>query len=311
MAFNVRKFMPSLPSIPHVGPLLTGNSNALPPGVSAEEHAVSQRELSTLVDKLVGNLDSPNDEAVAKRETDRLIAALIESDDSRTRLIDQYLRARHGNPREAAQMITQALKWRNQVNILDYMHRATEFLSHPNARFPMTVISSAEICRQPVVYGLIRLLDKRKIERDPFNNAVISFFESLYFAESYSQDEMIVILDFRGWSLRKHAPYRVVKDGLGMLQNYYPERLERVFLVNYPATLRAAYTAVSPVIDSGARSKIIWVPADPCETMEKHGVLRKSIPSFMGGELQARVPEYWPDVRAEWENPALVTQTSW
>lgn len=312
MAFNVRKLMPNLPnlpSIPHVGPILT-NTNALPPGVSLEEQETARRELSLQIDKLVGKVGIPNENATAILDTDRLTAALLASEDSRARLIDQFLRARHGSARDAARMINTALKWRAQVNTLDFMHRYAEILAKKGAKFPMAVISTADACKQPVVYGIMRLLEKRKVEREPFADAVIAFFEHLYFAEEYTQQEMIVILDFRGWSLRKHSPYRVVKDGLHTLQAYYPERLGCVFLVNYPASIRAAYTAISPIIDSGARSKIVWVPDTPCENMKQHGVPPKSIPTYMGGELQARIPTYWPDIAAEWENPELVAHAS-
>ncbi len=69
--------------------------------------------------------------------------------------------------------------------------------------------------------------------------------------------------------------------------------------------------AISPIIDSGARSKIVWVADDPNRVMNEHRVESNSIPTFMGGTLEAYIPDYWPDVRNEWENPDLVAQHAW
>lgn len=196
-------------------------------------------------------------------------------------------------------MMKNALHWRRTVSIENFLAHSGTNLVKPSACFPMHIISNPDSCKQPVVYGLIRLLDKKKAERVPFQNALLSFLESVYFGETYVLDEMVVILDFREWSIRRNAPYRLVKDGIQTLQDYYPERLGRVFLVNYPTTIRAAYTAISPIIDAGAKEKIVWIgDADPSTTLRKY-VSPKSIPSFLGGELEASFPSTWPDIAAE------------
>lgn len=186
------------------------------------------------------------------------------------------------------------------MNIETYLTHSVKNMIKATACFPMHIISSPEKCKQPVVYGLIRLLDKKTVDRIPFQNALLSFLESVYYGETYVLDEMVIILDFRDWSIRRNAPYRLVKDGIQTLQDYYPERLGRVFLVNYPTTIRAAYTAISPIIDAGAKEKIVWVAdTDPSATLSKF-VAPKSIPAFMGGELEACFPPTWPDIAAEY-----------
>lgn len=198
-------------------------------------------------------------------------------------------------------MLTTTLHWRKQVTIENYLVHSIRNMIMPSACFPMHIISHPDKCKQPVVYGLIRLLDKKKAERGPFQNALLSFLETVYFGHSYIMDDMIIILDFRDWSIRRNAPYRLVKDGIQTLQANYPERLGRVFLVNYPTSIRAAYTAISPIIDPGAKEKIVWIAdADPSETLLKY-VPSKSIPTFLGGQLEAVFPESWPDIAAEFQ----------
>lgn len=45
----------------------------------------------------------------------------------------------------------------------------------------------------------------------------------------------------------------------------------------------------------------MWVSRDPYESMLKEGAAASLIPTFMGGELEAIIPEYWPDMEKEWE----------
>jgi hypothetical protein len=196
---------------------------------------------------------TPSAPALSLLPDDKLVEALRASQESRGALIDQFLRARHGSAAEAEKMLHDALVWRTQVNIPEYITKGSGFLSHPNAFFPMRVLTDPHKGhKQAVVYALLRLLDKRRIEREPFADAVIAFFENLYFNQNYPVEPVTVIVDLRGWSVRRHTPYRAVKEGLQVLQSYYPDRLGRVFLVNYSSTLRVAYAAISPIIDPGA-----------------------------------------------------------
>lgn len=252
-----------------------------------------------MVDRMFGPIGKPSHTVAKHFGRDRLIDTLHASVQERERLLLQFLRARQHNAQDAFVMIKNAMQWRTSINIENFLTHSRSNLITPAACFPMHIISTPVKCKQPVVYGLIRLLDKKKAERVPFQNALLSFLESVYFGETYVSDEMVIILDFRDWSIRRNAPYRLVKDGIQTLQDYYPERLGRVFLVNYPTTIRAAYTAISPIIDAGAKEKIVWVAdADPSATLQKY-VSPKSIPSFLGGELEATFPSTWPDIVAE------------
>lgn len=231
---------------------------------------------------------------------DALAATLAAPDDARDRLLAQFLRARSHDPARAFAMLQSALHWRAATGMARYSRQAEGYMRRAAACFPMCVLSKPRVCKQPVVYGLVRLLDKRAVEKGPFHDALLAFLETVYFGDSYVMDEMVIILDFRDWSIRRNAPYRLVKDAIQTLQDYYPERLGRVFLVNYPTSIRAAYTAISPIVDAGAKEKIVWVAdADPAATLRNY-VAPKSIPTFMGGELEPEFPPAWPDVACQY-----------
>lgn len=304
-----------LPNLSNLRRRNSGNSNDnLVPSsprssVFSDMINTSLPELSALVDKTFGPVGQLKDVVAKRAHNDRLVAILNRSVQDRNRVLSQFLRARQFNAVDAMHMLSNAVRWRNVMNIENYLKDNHRNMCLPSACFPMAVVSSPDLSKQPVIYGLIRLLDKRTAERVAFQNALISFLESSYFGDTYAVDEMVVILDFRDWSIRRNAPYRLVKDGIQTLQDYYPERLGRVFLVNYPTTIRAAYTVISPIIDAGAKEKIVWIPdADPSATLRKY-IPTTSIPTFLGGELPAQFPSSWPDIEAEFVK-AKAAQTS-
>lgn len=247
--------LPHVPhvSVPHVSvrKLFHTNSSSHSLRLDAQQEPTPLTELNVLIDEAIGPLEAPHSKYATSMADDRLFADLYESVQSRTRLLTQFLRARQGNPQEAMSMINNTLTWRLNCNVNHYLVHSAANMLNPSACFPMHIISNPDSCKQPVAYGLIRLLDKRRVDKLHFQDAMFSFLESIYFAHTYIMDDMIIFLDFRDWSIRRNTPYRIVKDAIQTLQDYYPDRLGRVFLLNYPTTIRAAYTVISPIIEAG------------------------------------------------------------
>lgn len=267
----------------------------------------AMQEYEVVADKILGPLDEPREPTSGVSSfspTDRLVIEMRSSLAKRRAILEQFLRARHGNVQHGSKMLSETLKWRATLDFSEYAEKHREFLEHPNALFPLRVLTDpSKGHKQAVVYGLLRMLDKRRIEKAPFQDAIIAFFEHLYFTQHYQVEPVTVIIDFRGWSIRRHTPYRVVRDGMQLLQDYYPDRLGRVFLVNYPSTMRAAYAALAPVIDAGAREKTVWVGEDPAETLAKY-IPTNSLPVFLGGKLDVEFPGV--DLVKEWNDPSSV-----
>ena len=46
--------------------------------------------------------------------------------------------------------------------------------------------------------------------------------------------KMNIIIDFQGWTLRNSPPLRTTKETVSILQNQYPERLHKAYLLNPP-----------------------------------------------------------------------------
>lgn len=182
---------------------------------------------------------------------------------------------------------------------------------HPKAAFPMRrVTQGGEGKKDMLVYGLVRLMDKALVDKERFLDATTAFLEDVYEDTEYVNEPINAILDFGGWSVRRHAPYAAAKAGINLLNAYYPDRLGKVFCVRYPSSIRVAYNVIRPLLDSGAREKIVFVDSDDPATVLRQHLSPESLPVFCGGTLDV---DFGPkvDLQKEWrENVAPDTSSS-
>ena len=67
------------------------------------------------------------------------------------------------------------------------------------------------------------------------------------------------IADLRNISLRKLASRQVMnalQTGLSIFQNYYPETLGNIYIVNAPALFSGVYSIIKGFLDERTRSKV-------------------------------------------------------
>lgn len=251
--------------------------------------------LAAAADALLGPVGGA---ATAAPPGDALVAQLNATAAGRAAVLAQFLRARNGDAARAEEMLRAAVAWRARVGIARFCGDAGRaMVRRREAVFPMRMITdSGKGHRQMVCYGLLRLLDKRVLERDAFMDAVTAWLELVYSDVGYVAEAINVILDFSGWSLRRHTPYKAVTEGLRLLQDYYPDRLGSVFVVRYPPSMRAAYAAIKPLLASGVRTKIHFLPS--ALLLPDH-LPHDCLPVFVGGALPV---DYGPDIdlQKEW-----------
>lgn len=61
-----------------------------------------------------------------------------------------------------------------------------------------------------------------------------------------------------------------MKQLLGIVQNQYPERLDRALLLNTPGIFYAAWKVISPLLDKQTRDKVFFIDkADTTATLQQ------------------------------------------
>lgn len=77
----------------------------------------------------------------------------------------------------------------------------------------------------------------------------------LSMAAKNNQEDFTAIADLAGWSM-KNFSMELMRIMIGLLQNHYPERLGRVFVINAPWVFRGAWKMIYPLLDERTRCKI-------------------------------------------------------
>ena len=80
----------------------------------------------------------------------------------------------------------------------------------------------------------------------------------------------------------------LLQEGARLLQNYYPERVGDVYIVNYPFIMWGIWKIVSPWVDDKTRNKFHFCASDEeLLTIADASVL----PDFLGGTMADHMPE--------------------
>lgn len=77
-----------------------------------------------------------------------------------------------------------------------------------------------------------------------------------------TQDEIIGVFDFSGYSSAHSPPLSVVRRTVSALQQMYPERLHRLIILDAPFWMRAFYKVIHPFLSSKTQGKIVMVSGD-------------------------------------------------
>uniref|UniRef100_A0A6V2HBP8 CRAL-TRIO domain-containing protein n=1 Tax=Ditylum brightwellii TaxID=49249 RepID=A0A6V2HBP8_9STRA len=101
-------------------------------------------------------------------------------------------------------------------------------------------------------------------------------------------EKVIAIFDLGQYSNKVRTPLTLSKDITFCLRDHYPERLEKVFMIDAPFLFRAFYNLVYPFIDNDTKQKIVFVTGDK-EKEEKLGNMISKDQSMLfmqpGGEM--------------------------
>ena len=74
------------------------------------------------------------------------------------------------------------------------------------------------------------------------------------------QDQLIVLLDFTGYTMRNAPSLKSSLETLKILQDYYCERLGEALLLNPPSVFRFLWKLIRPFIDKRTLAKINFLP---------------------------------------------------
>ncbi|KAL2643758.1 hypothetical protein R1flu_011345 [Riccia fluitans] len=166
----------------------------------------------------------------------------------------RYLRARSWHVKKAEKMLNEALKWRasykpEEVKWNDIMKEAetgkvyrADFLD----KFGRSVI-------------VMRPANQNTNDHHAQIKHLVYTIENAIMSLPPGQDQMVWLIDFKGWSARKATPVATAREAAYILQTMYPERLSLAILYDPPKLFETFWALVKPFLDPKTFRKVKFV----------------------------------------------------
>jgi len=160
----------------------------------------------------------------------------------------RFSRARQGNLAKAEAFLAADLKWREETKP-EATAQADIMRALPSGcwRLLGTIAES----RMPVLFINLALWNPNDYDVDEYGRYVIYFLEAM----GRLGERFIVIFDTK-WKLSHGMQMRKVKRLINVLQDHYPERLERALLMRAPAIFASAWAIIKGFTDPVTAAKV-------------------------------------------------------
>jgi hypothetical protein len=198
-------------------------------------------------------------------------------------LIDEtyirYLKARNWNVDKATAMLEATVKWRKEFEV-DALTKGKwhENMCEENASGKLYVrgldkSGNVLVYMKPrnensrdhdnnvrhLVYNLERALAYQKFHH---GNAAIVKSETAaveHTEASHKPNKICLVVDYEGFTLANSPPFKTSRAVLSILQDHYPERLHRAYLIRTPWVFSTVWKLISPFVDPVSKAKIVFM----------------------------------------------------
>ncbi|KAL7161963.1 hypothetical protein ACSBR2_042442 [Camellia fascicularis] len=215
-----------------------------------------------------------------------LMRAFVQTQDPSSKdaddlMIRRFLRARNLDIEKASAMFLKYLKWRRTfvpngfISALEIQHDLAQnkmFLQGMDKKGrPITV-----------AFGGRHFHNKGGLEE--FKRFTVFALEKLCSRMPAGQEKFVVICDLEGWGYA-NSDIRAYLGALSILQDYYPERLGKLFIIHVPYIFMAVWKVVHPFIDDNTKKKIMFVENKKLKSTLLQDIDESQIPEIYGGKL--------------------------
>ncbi|KAI3931660.1 hypothetical protein MKW92_015653 [Papaver armeniacum] len=222
-----------------------------------------------------------------------LMRAIVESQDPTSKDVDdltirRFLRARGLDIEQGSALFLKYLKWRrsfvpngfiSESEITSNLAQKKVFLQGLDKRGRPIVVS----------FGSKHLPKKEKGGVEEFKRFVVYTLDRVCARMPAGQEKFVAIQDMEGWGYYSNSDTRGCLAALSILQDNYPERLGKMYLVHVSSVFMAAWKLVYPFIDSNTKKKIVFVENKKLKSTLLEDIDESQLPEIYGGK-QPLVP---------------------
>ncbi|MCO5609723.1 hypothetical protein L7F22_063955 [Adiantum nelumboides] len=208
----------------------------------------------------------------------------------------RFLRARQMHVPPAFKMLAEHQRWRASFVPRGFIVESEVEGELAQGKFYMQ--GNCNKAGHPVTLVLARRHFFNKSNFEEFKRFVVYSLDKIIASAPAGIEKYVTIVDLEGLGY-KNMDFKSLATGLQLLQNYYPERLAKLYFVNSPSIFIAFWKMASRFIDKVTRDKIFFLDdGKTCHVLvEEFGA--DVIPKAYGGKAElitiqdAHVPD-WP-----------------
>ncbi|OIT05548.1 PREDICTED: random slug protein 5-like isoform X1 [Nicotiana attenuata] len=229
------------------------------------------------------------DDKISEEEKNKicLMRALVEKQDPSSKEVDDYeirrfLRARELDVDKASAMLLKCLKWKKNIapNGTISASEAPNEIAH-NKMFMQGVDKQG----RPIAVILgARHFHNKLGGPDELKRFVVLALDKLCSRTSPGREKFVAIVDLQGFGYA-NSDARAYIGALSILQDCYPERLEKILGVHIPYLFWTLWKIISPFIDNKTKKKIIFVENKRLMTTLLQDIDESQIPEIYGGKM--------------------------
>ena len=166
----------------------------------------------------------------------------------------RYLRARNHDLAKATNMLRATLRWRAAYGTATIVRDKFPIIEKEAATGKTYVAPG----RDKAGRATIIMRSKHENTNDHDGNVLHLVYQMERAVKACEKEEKWnIVIDFNGYA--KNTPLKTSKAVLSTMQDHYPERLNKAFLVDAPWLFLGAFKLISPFIDPVTRKKIVFV----------------------------------------------------
>ena len=282
--------LPSKPntSFPSYSPSASSDTQSPPPSSTTQDASLTA--LKTTLTTYLNSLPPP------QTNQDPLLTTSLRTPTTTNSFLRRFLNARQNNIPCSQQLLLSLLRWRAVTKPWTI---SMDYILHPKASWHLKYTGVKDKEGRPLMYARADKLDRRIVDKDVFHKACIAMCEfvlkltttppspSQPTATTTEEDgdeynQFSVIYDCQNFSIFYNLPLQVLQKMFVVLQEYYPELLGKVWLINYSKTVHVAYKSISPFLDEYTKSKIVFVEDSGMQVL-KEEIDDESLPKWLGG----------------------------
>ncbi|KAJ0103312.1 phosphatidylinositol transfer protein 3-like [Pistacia vera] len=215
-----------------------------------------------------------------------IMRALVEREDPSSKEVDdlmirRFLRARDLDIEKGSTMFLKYLSWRRTFV-------PNGFISESEIT---TQLSHNKFCMQghdkkgrPIVVGFGGRHKPNEGSIEEFKRFVTYSLEKICAKMPKGQEKFVCIGDLDGWGYAS-SDIRGYVACLSILQDCYPERLGKLYIVYAPYIFMTVWKVVYPFIDNNTKKKIVFVEKKKMKSTLLEDIDESQLPDIYGGKL--------------------------